>query len=91
MSQISQVHDVVAALLKLMVPGDHFELIVASTTPFTDENRPRAIYCGVSGTATVIDMHGHTEAGVPFIAGSEIPNRFSAITSITSATLYGIR
>ncbi len=91
MSGISQVNDVMAALLAAMVPGEHFELISASSIPFTKETQPHSIYCAVGGTATVIDLHGHSEAGVTFVAGSTVPCRFSAITSITTAVLYSIR
>jgi hypothetical protein len=91
MSQISQINDVVAALIGLLTPGEHFSLITASTTPFTRETQPRAIYCAVAGTATVVDLHGNSESGVTFVAGSTIPCRFSAVTSITDATLYAIR
>lgn len=91
MSQISQINDVIAFLLQALTPGEHFELIAASSVPFRVEERPRAIYCATGGTATVIDLHGHTEADVPFTTGGVIPCRFSAITSISGAVLYGIR
>jgi hypothetical protein len=89
MSGISQGVDVIAALQALMAPGEHFEKITASTVPFTAP--PRAIYCAVGGTADVVDLHGHAEAGVTFVAGSTVAGMFSAVTSITSASLYGIR
>jgi hypothetical protein len=91
MSALSQIHDVSAACLKLIVPGEHFEAITASNTPFTDENRPRAIYIGVSGTIDVVDLHGHATASVAVVAGTVIPNIFSKVTAITSASIYGIR
>lgn len=69
--------------------GTHFELITASATPFASPYK--GFYIAVAGTATFVDMSGHSEAGVTLVAGTVMPVSLSAITSITSATIYGIR
>lgn len=50
----------------------------------------RALLVTVAGTATLTDLDGHAEAGVVLNVGT-IPCQFTAIASITSATVYILR
>jgi hypothetical protein len=89
MSQISQVNDLIASLLAMTVPGEHFEL-VSDPTRFTKTTKPRALYVAVTGTATVVDWHGHSESSVTFTTGYH-PCNFQKISSISGATIYAVR
>ena len=51
----------------------------------------RALWVAVAGTATLTDLDGHVEAAVPLPAGAQITGQFTAIASITSATIYILR
>ncbi len=50
----------------------------------------RALWVTVAGTATLTDLDGHSEAGVALGVGI-IPCQFTAIASISSATIYILR
>lgn len=50
----------------------------------------RGLYVAVEGTATLTDLEGNVSTGVPLVTGV-IPGQFTAIASITSATIYILR
>lgn len=69
-------------------PGRNLKLITASAS--TLDPIPRSLYIAATGTMSITNADGSTEADVPVVAGSTLSIQPVKITAVSSAVVYGI-
>ncbi len=75
------------AYFNLSDPANHVELL----TPGVSDIVPsRALYIGVAGNISFIDVNGSTTTNMPVLAGAVLPFRITRLTAAT-ASVYALR
>lgn len=69
-------------------PGRNLKLITASAS--TLDPIPRSLYIAASGTMSITNADGSSEATVPVFQGTVMPIQPNKITAVSSAVVYGI-